>query len=283
MSKATKSFLAVIAVIVLALGAGALGANLFGGGASSAGASQAEKSFIEQIKERGELRVGVAIAPPLTAEQPDGTLGGPNVIPLQQLAEELGVKFVPVAAEWKNIVAGLQAGRYDFAANLDATTERATAIQFTDPVYSYQGVFVVPADSPFSTSEEILASGEPIGTAQGTANEAALIKLGANVSSTDSFPNIISALKAGRVVAEFADSPTAVGQAQADPSLKIIVPSPGIYSADVSYGVPEWIDYRSLQLVNIAIARAIGSGDMTAAYEEVGYLEIDNLGDLLKK
>lgn len=281
MSKITKTLLAAVAVIVLALGAGAFGANLFGG--ESSGAPASSKSFIEQIKERGELRVGVAIAPPLTAEQPDGTLGGPNVIPLQQLAEQLGVKFVPVAAEWKNIVAGLQAGRYDFAANLDATTERATAIMFTDPVYSYQGVFVVPADSPFRTSEELLASGELIGTAQGTANEAALIKLGANVSSTDSFPNIISAMKAGRVAAEFADSPTAVGQAQADSTLKIIVPSPTIYSADVSYGVPEWIDYRSLQMVNIAIARAIGSGDMTAAYEEVGYLEIDNLGDLLKK
>ena len=47
-------------------------------------------------------------------------------------------------ADWSNIVAGLQVDRYDFAANLDATVERSLAIQFTDPVYEYQGVFVTP-------------------------------------------------------------------------------------------------------------------------------------------
>jgi len=90
-------------------------------------------------------------------------------------------------------------------------------------------------------------------------------------------------MQAGRVDAEFTDSPTAVGQAQADSNLKIIVPNPAIYSADVSYGVPANIDLHSLTVINIAIARAIGNGEMTAAYEKVNYREIDNLGDLEKK
>ena len=281
MSKVTKTVLSAIAVIALAIGGGLLGANLSGN--NGGGSAAASSNLIEEIKQRGELRVGVAIAPPLTAEQEDGTLGGPNLIPLQMLADQLGVKLVPVAAEWKNIVAGLQAGRYDFAANLDATVERSLSIMFTDPVYKYQGVFVVPANSPYNTAEELLASGEAIGTAQGSAPEAALVALGANISATDTYANIISAMNAGRVVAEFTDSPTAVGQAQADPNLKIIVPNPIIYTADVSYGVPANIDLHSLTTVNIAIARAIGSGAMTAAYTKVNYLEIDNLGDLQKK
>ena len=281
MSKSTKVVLAIVGIIVLALGGGLLGAKI--GGGSSDSASSSSSSFIDGIVARGELRVGVAEAPPLTGVQPDGTLGGANVIPLQNLAKELGVKFTPVAAEWKDIVAGLQAGRYDFAANLDATTKRSLSIMFTNPVYQYQGVFVVPADAPYSTAADLLSSGVEIGTAQGSAPEAALIALGAKVQSTDTYQNAVSAMTAGRSGAVFTDSPTAVGMAQADSNLKIIVPDPLIYSADVSYGVPADIDLHSLTIVNIAIARAIGSGEMAAAYAAVDYREIADLGDLRKK
>src|SRR5687768_15484971 len=143
MTKTTKLSLAAIAAVVLALVGGYLGAGFRDSGAS---ASSEAGSWMDDVKERGELRVGVAIAPPMTVEK-DGELGGPNLIPLEHLAEELGVKLVPVSATWGNIVAGLQAGRYDVAANLDSTLERAKAIQFSDPVYEYQGVFVVKGDS----------------------------------------------------------------------------------------------------------------------------------------
>ncbi len=232
--------------------------------------------------DRGERRVGVAIAPLMTVKQADGKLGGPNIIPLQELAKELGVKLVPVPAEWKNIVAGLQADRYDFAANLDHTVERALAIQFTDPVYEYQGVFVVKADSPYRSTEQIIKAGKVV-TAQGSAPEKAVQSLGAKVLSIDSYANAISTVKADRAVAEFTDLPTAESQAQADKTLKIVVPDPQIYSASAAYGVPESIDARSLQAVNIAIERARSSGALTAAYKKVNYVEIDNLGDLQKK
>ena len=219
----------------------------------------------------------------MTVQQADGTLGGPNLIPLQELAKQLNVKRVPVAAEWKNIVAGLQADRYDFAANLDYTVERSLAIGFTDPVYQYQGVFVVKADSPFKTVEDLLANGGQIATAQGSSPEKALQGHTSNIMPVDSYSNAISAVQAGRAIAEFTDLPTAESQAQADPSLKILVPEPELYSASAAYGVPADIDPRSLQIVNIAIERAQKSGELEQAYAKVGYVEIDNLGDLRKK
>jgi ABC-type amino acid transport substrate-binding protein len=282
MTKTSKIVLAVLAVILVSIAGGYLGAGLRGTSANaSTGAAQA--SFIDEIKKRGELRVGVAIAPPMTVQEADGKLGGPNLIPLQGLADQLGVKLVPVAAEWKNIVAGLQANRYDFAANLDYTVERSLAIGFTDPVYQYQGVFVVKADSPFTTAEQLITNGGQITTAQGSAPEKALQGHTTNLMSVDSYSNAISAVNAGRVIAEFTDLPTAESQAQADPTLKIVVPSPEIYSASAAYGVPSGIDPRSLQIVNIAIERAQKSGQLTQAYTKVNYVEIDNLGDLLKK
>jgi ABC-type amino acid transport substrate-binding protein len=282
MTKTSKIVLAILAVILVSLVGGYLGSG-FRGNSASATSGSAQGNFIEEIKDRGELRVGVAIAPPMTVQQEDGTLGGPNLIPLQGLAEQLGVKLVPVAAEWKNIVAGLQANRYDFAANLDYTVERSLAIGFTDPVYEYQGVFVVKADSPFTTVEDLLANGGQITTAQGSSPEKALQGHTTNIMSVDSYSNAISAVQSGRAIAEFTDLPTAESQAQADGTLKILVPEPELYSASAAYGVPATIDPRSLQIVNIAIERAQKSGQLSQAYAKVGYVEIDNLGDLRKK
>ncbi|KJQ55801.1 substrate-binding periplasmic protein [Microbacterium sp. SA39] len=281
--RTNRTILMVIGIIILAIAAGFLGSVIRGGGGGSAAAADSDAgAFLADIKERGELRVGIAIAPPMTAEQEDGTLGGPNIIPLQNLADSLGVKFTPVAAEWSNIVAGLQAGRYDFAANLDATLERSLSIQFTNPVYTYQGVFIVPADSPYATSEELIAAGA-VATAQGTSYEGALTELGADLLSVSNIPNALSAVNSDRVVAAFMDLPAAVGQAQADPGVKIVVPDPVIYQVDAAYGVPEDIDARSLQVVNVAITNARNNGALTRAFEAVDFLEIDNLGDLQKR
>lgn len=281
MTKTSKIVLAILAVILVSIAGGYIGSGFRGTSANAVAAAQG--SFIDDIKKRGELRVGVAIAPPMTVQEADGTLGGPNLIPLKELAKQLGVKLVPVPAEWKNIVAGLQANRYDFAANLDYTVERSLAIGFTDPVYQYQGVFVVKADSPFKTAEDIVKNGGQITAAQGSAPEKALQGHTSKIMSVDNYANAISSVNAGRAIAEFTDLPTAESQAQADKSLKIVVPTPDIYSASAAYGVPSTIDPRSLQIVNIAIERAQKSGELTQAYAKVNYVEIDNLGDLRKK
>ena len=285
MTKTSKITLAVLGVIIVALVGGYLGAGLCGGSSASAGGAgvSGNGAFLQKIKDQGELRVGVALAPPMTAQQPDGTLGGPNLIPLQELATELGVKLTPVPADWSNIVAGLQAGRYDFAANLDATVERSLAIQFTDPVYEYQGVLVTKTDAPYRTLEDVLASGQPIATAQGSAPEATLKNLGVNVQSIDNYTNAIATVQAGRAAAEFTDLPTAEAQAQADPTLKIIVPEPALYSATANYGVPSTADQWSLQTVNIAIQRAKDSGRLAKAYQDVNYFDVENLPSNLVK
>jgi ABC-type amino acid transport substrate-binding protein len=285
MTKTSKITLAVLGVIIVALAGGYIGAGLRGNSGSGDGAAATSQgAFLNAIKERGELRVGVALAPPMTTEQPDGTVGGPNLIPLQELAEELGVKLTPVPAQWSNIVAGLQADRYDFAANLDYTVERAVAIQFTDPVYEYQGVFVVKASAAPTTAEEVLAAGSPIAVAQGSAPEASLQNLEASLLPIDNYTNAIAAVQADRAIAEFTDLPTAESQVQADPSLKIIVPDPVIYSASAAYGVPATADSRSLQAVNIAIERAQQSGRLAKAYADVQYFEFDKLpADMVKQ
>lgn len=280
MTRTTKYSLAVIGAVLLAVVGGYLGAGLRGG--DSAAAATEAGSWMEDVQDRGELRVGVAIAPPMTVRE-GGKLGGPNLIPLQHLADELGVKLSPVSATWSNIVAGLQADRYDVAANLDSTLERAKSIQFSDPVYEYQGVFVVRGDAPYSSSQDVISSGEKVAVAQGSAPAAAVQDAGADILELTDYTNAFQAVQANRAVAVFSDLPVAEAQVQANPEYKIIVPDPSIYAATANYGVPTEIDPRSLELINIAIRGARLSGELDRAYAEQNYLPIDQLGDLEKK
>lgn len=280
MTKPTKYALAVIVMAVIAVLGGYWGAGFRGG--DSASASSSGGSWIETVQERGELRVGVAIAPPMTVRE-GGKLGGPNLIPLEHLANALDVKLTPVPADWNNIVAGLQAGRYDVAANLDATLERATAIEFSDPVYEYQGVFVVKANSDYDTAQSIIGSGKQVAIAEGSAPGEAVAAAGAKTLGVTNYTNALQAVEAGRAAAVFADLPTAEAQVQADPSYKIVVPEPTIYEAGAGYGLSAAIDSRSLHLINIAIANARMSGELDRAYAEQNYVPIDQLGDLEKK
>lgn len=282
MTKPTKYALAVIAVAILALVGGYLGAGFRGGGdAPGEAANAGSGAWIKKIKDQGELRVGVAIAPPMTVRKGDD-LGGPNLIPLQHLAEALDVKLTPVAADWGNIVAGLQADRYDVAANLDSTLERSVAIQFSDAVYEYQGVFVVKGDSEYDSARQIIESGEKVAIAEGSAPGSAVAAAGAETLGVTDYTNALQAVQADRAVAVFTDLPTAESQVQANDDVKIVVPDPTIYEAGAGYGLSENIDSRSLDLVNTAIANARMSGELERAYVEVNYLPIDQLGDLQK-
>lgn len=219
----------------------------------------------------------------MTAILPDGTYGGPNLIPLQNLAADLGVKVRTVPTTWGSIISGLLAGQYDFAANLDKTEQRSKAIDFTAPVYRYQGVFVIKASAPENTSAQVLVSKKPVATVQGAGAENALRDAGGRIMSFDSEVNSVQAVTAGRAVAEFVDLPMAEAHVQQDTSLKIIVPEPVLYDAQANYGILKQVDRESLSAVDGAIAAAQSDGSLSKALAEVGYFDIDNLGRMKKE
>lgn len=281
MSKTSQIIIAIVGVIILSLAGGYFGAGMRGGGGGAGGSENG--AWIEKIKEQGELRVGIASAPPMTGEQEDGTMGGPNVLPLQNLAKELGVKFTPVAAEWSKMVSGLQADRFDVAAYLDATSERSLAIQFTDPVYTYEGVWIVKADSGLKSHDDIKNSGKPIAVASGTSYERRVQGLGFDIVNAEAIPQSITAMEAGRAVAAFGDLPTLADAAQKNEQLKIVRPQPPIFLSDSNYGVNPDIDARSLQVINIAIRNAKNDGSFEQALKDAGVVDADDLGDLEMK
>lgn len=281
MKQSTKSSLAIVGVAVLALVAGVLGGRLGGGGAAGATAAGAN-SWVKAVQGRGELRVGVAAFAPMVEQGSDGNWTGPVLLPLQALAKSMAVKFTPVPTSWANMVAGLQAGKYDIASGLDITPQRSLSIMYTDPYYEDHGVWVIPRDSKLNSTDDILKSGLPVAESQGSAHEAAVKAAGFNTLSVDSWANAIQAVKAGRAPAQFSDYGNALGQVRSDPSLAIVVPNPELWVAPVSYGVPIDIDQHSLQTINVSIQQSQNSGERERAFAKVGYIPVENLGTLRK-
>ncbi|MCT9077091.1 transporter substrate-binding domain-containing protein [Streptomyces fulvoviolaceus] len=284
LTKQSRYTFYVVGVLILAWLAG-----YFGGKAGSDGGStetvassgdSAKAAWVDKIKKAGVLRVGCADAPPTIVVKTDGTCTGPDLIPLQNFADGIGVKVKTVATTWQNIVAGLQADKYDVAADLDQTVERSLAIRFTHGSWSYPGVFLAQRDSDYGTSKQILDANKPIATTQGSALDAALQQAGAKELRVDTYQNAAAGVKAGKAIAIFADLGTAVDMATKDKSLGIVVPNPAIFVHHVAYGVPAGIDARSMDILNVAIDNSVASGEIDRAFAEAGYRDIDALGDL---
>jgi polar amino acid transport system substrate-binding protein len=274
----------VVGVLVLAWLAGYFGGKAGSdGGSTQAVASSGDSSkavWVDKIKKAGVLRVGCADAPPTITVKTDGTCTGPDLIPLQNFADGIGVKVKTVATTWQNIVAGLQADKYDVAADLDQTVERSLAIGFTHGSWSYPGVFLAERDSDYSTSKQVLDANKPIATTQGSALDAALQQAGAKELRVDTYQNAAAGVKAGKAIAVFTDLGTAVDMATKDKSLGIIVPDPAIFVHHVAYGVPSGIDARSMDILNVAIDNSVASGEVDRAFAEAGYRDVDALGEL---
>src|SRR5947207_9339378 len=113
----------------------------------AAGTSMAQQptSTWQQIKQRGELRIGVTPGEPWYFKDPaSGQWSGIGYRMGQQVAKDLGVKLVPVETTWGNAVAAIQANQIDVMFVLDATDERKKAIDFPEaPFFWYaQGVLL---------------------------------------------------------------------------------------------------------------------------------------------
>ena len=280
-TKESKIGFAVIGILIAALIAGYFGGRWSGGGSGGgAGIDVSTASWIDKIKSNGQLRVGCADAPPTTVVSGDGKCSGPDLIPLQDLADQLGVKMTTVATSWQSIVAGLQADRYDVAANLDQTVERGLSLQFSNPSWNYPGVFLLPKAAGLTTTEQIVSSGKPVATSQGTALDAALQAAKIPELRVDTYQNATSAVEAGRASSVFTDLGTAVDIATKRPDFGIVVPRPAIFVHYVAYGLPANIDPRSLQIVNIAVDNAVASGKIDRSFAEAGYRKEDALGDM---
>ncbi len=110
--------------------------------------SAAAESTWERIKGKNEVRMAVFNYPPyFVKDLQSGKWGGGLVEMGRDLAKELKVDFKPVeVGGWSELVLAISTGKVDFAAGMQATPVRATAIDFAGPIYWIEWVAVNSKD-----------------------------------------------------------------------------------------------------------------------------------------
>jgi polar amino acid transport system substrate-binding protein len=90
----------------------------------------------------------------------------------KDLAKVMGVKLEIVDATWATLIPGLLASQYDICmVDMFATPERALTVDFTESYNKLGYSFIVRADSPFKTWQDLNKPGVTIVTLSGTSGE----------------------------------------------------------------------------------------------------------------
>ncbi len=105
--------------------------------------ASAGDSLLDEVKERGTLRVAGVVYRPLIMRRPTGEYYGADPEILAQLAGELGVELEFVNAGWDTAVAGITTGKWDLVPALCVTPKRMEAIDFSETYLMLGGVLTV--------------------------------------------------------------------------------------------------------------------------------------------
>ncbi|MEK1888357.1 MAG: transporter substrate-binding domain-containing protein [Phyllobacterium sp.] len=212
------------------------------------GAAHAGK--IEEIRERGAVRIGVSLGgEPIGFRDDKNNPVGYDVDVATQLAEKLGVpvEFTDVSGDAR--ISMLVSGQLDIVvANTSATLERAKTVNFSIP-YNRAGLrVIVQKDSGIAKLQDL--AGKSVVVGRGTTGESFLKKSvpDAQLVYTDNFsPDGVLLLQQKRADAAIEDSSLLDYLATKNDNL---VTLPGLYSNDpigiaVAKGDPElvrWLD-----------------------------------------
>ncbi len=138
-------------------------------------ASANAESKLQTIKKNGELRVGTTGDwDPMSMKDPaTNKYKGFDIDVMRELAKDMGVKVKFVPAEWKTIVAGITADRYDISTSVTKTPKRAEVAGFTTTYYKYATVPLVLKKNlkKFPTWDSLNNSNVKIATTLGTSQE----------------------------------------------------------------------------------------------------------------
>ncbi|MDO4903963.1 MAG: cystine ABC transporter substrate-binding protein [Lautropia sp.] len=145
-------------------------ALLAGAAVFSARPTQAADDTLQQIKQRGSLRIGVeGTYPPFNFQDESGQLVGFEIDLGRAIASKLGVKADFQPTKWDGLLAALETGRLDLIINQVTITEaRQVKYNFSQP-YTVSGMQAVvrKADvEKYPTPESL--SGKKVGVGLGT-------------------------------------------------------------------------------------------------------------------
>ena len=218
--------------------------------------SQSEGSLLDQIIQKGEIKVGIILTlPPIAFRDDTGKPVGFEPDIAQILADSLGVKLTIIELTGPTRVPSVAAGKVDIAiADFTRTLERAKTIAFSEIPYMNVGVtFLLMKDSPYNTYEDLKLAADSltIGISRGGTSEETIPTLlpEAQIKRFSEHADEFLALQSGVVDVISEDSILVATQIKNNPGL--YKGTGGIFSREaICAGLPRgdsiWIDWINL-------------------------------------
>lgn len=251
--------------IAQALGAAVLVAGAIAGNAQA----QDSASYWQNIQSAGVLRCGAAVAPPYVMRDPaTGEYSGFFADLCREFAAVLKVEPQFVDTTWDNIVAGLQAGRWDMSLALNRTPLRAMAVNFSVPAMEYQISLAynksnpkIPAN-PVSVAD-IDQAGTTLAVMSGTAQDKAITAAIKNASilrlpSSDETRLAVVSRRAD-ILVDASDTNLLFTQSNPDWAVAFN-PEPALAKQGVAFGLPHSLSASDVAVVDIFLEEKVATG-----------------------
>ena len=252
----TKPFLRLAAAALATVAALGMAACSGGAGSDSATGAQVGDRSPEQIKEAGEIVIGIfSDKAPFGYIDADGKPAGYDVVYGDRIAADLGVtaKYVPVDAAARTEV--LASNKVDITlANFTVTPERAEKVDFANPYFKVSLGVVSPTSAEITDVSQL--AGKTLIVTKGTTAEAYFeanhpeVKL----QKYDQYSDAYQALEDGRGDAFSTDNTEVIAWAIAHPGFSVGIKSLGETSyiaAAVKKGNAPLLDWLNNQLTEL--------------------------------
>ena len=134
-------------------------------GGGSSGSSGGGGNLLQEVKDRGTLRVSTDPAyPPQSFQNNQGEYKGFDIDVAEEIAKRMGVEVQWMTPSWDLITAGNWNGRWDISVgSMTVTPERAKVLDFTPPYYYTPAAVAVHKDNTDITDVKTDLDGKTIG------------------------------------------------------------------------------------------------------------------------
>lgn len=250
-----------------------LGLTMAGGMTTSAFAQcDCGKAMIDEVKERGVLRVGVKNdAPYLGFVDEKGELAGFEIDLVKDLARRLDVKieFEPVKAS--NRVQLLQQNRIDMIfATVSHYRGRDKVTDFTLPYLYTPQTLLVKKDSGIKSVADLEGKIVGLDAGAGAVKKIPVVQPKAKIQTFQNWPEAFFALERGTVDAVATDNILLAGlrAATPDPSAYVLLGKSGFYSGGYYAAVVRENDSKSRDTINFLLQDQWKDGTWQKAFDK---------------
>jgi polar amino acid transport system substrate-binding protein len=235
----------------------------------AAGPARAQEKLWEKVQSEGVLKVGAAVAAPHAIRDPKtGQWSGVAIDVMKKLADTLEVKLQVEDTTWDNIIAGMQAGKWDIAVALNRTPRRAIAINYSAPYWFYQISLVYnkndkKVDPSWKSLADFDKKGITIAVMSGTAQDHSITPLihNATIARLPDFDASRMAVISNRADVLADDSDGNMLFAESHPEwAATVIPDPAIAKQGIAFGFRKTVSLEDIQALDILIEELRAEG-----------------------